>query len=67
MSTPTPDPARGQAEESRLLIQSLEQTGQLADVAENQDTSKLPARITHVRLPDGTIKRIRFTGSGYHR
>jgi hypothetical protein len=66
MSTPTPDPKHGQDEEAQRFVESLEKTGQLADVSENEDTAKLPARITHVRYPDGTIKRIRFTQSKYH-
>jgi hypothetical protein len=65
MTTPTPNPERDQDEEARLFYQSLEQTGQLRDVGEHEDVSKLPARVTHVRYPDGTVKRIRFTGSGY--
>lgn len=66
MSNPPPDPTHGRDEEARRFIEGLEKTGQLADVGENEDTSKLPARVTHVRYPDGTVKRIRFTGSGYH-
>ena len=65
MSTPTPNPQPGQDEEARRFQESLEKTGQLVDVGENQDTSKLPPRVTHVRYPDGTVKRIRFTGPGY--
>ena len=65
MVTPTPNPDRSKDEEARLFIQTLEQNGQLVDVGENEDTSRLPARVTHVRYPDGTIKRIRFTSSGY--
>jgi hypothetical protein len=61
MTTPTPEPKRGQDEEAKRFIETLEKNGQLAHVNENEDTSKLPARITHVRYPDGTIKRIRFT------
>jgi hypothetical protein len=64
MSTPTPKPKPGQDEEARLFQESLEKTGQLVDVGEHDDTSKLPARVTHVRYPDGTVKRIRFTSSG---
>ncbi len=52
-------------DEKRRFIATLEQTGQLADVAEGQDTSKLPAVVTHVRYPDGRIQRIRFTGFGH--
>src|SRR5262249_20828685 len=66
MTTPTPEPKRGQDEEAQRFIETLEKTGQLADVSENEDTSKLTARINHVRYPDGTIKRIRFTQSKYH-
>jgi hypothetical protein len=51
-------------DEKRRFIASLEQTGQLVDVAEAQDTSKLPAIVTHVRYPDGRVQRIRFTGFG---
>jgi hypothetical protein len=65
MSNPTSDPERGPDEEARRFYESLEKTGQLVDVGEHQDTSKLPARVTHVRYPDGTVKRIRFTASGY--
>jgi hypothetical protein len=65
MSAPTPNPKRTQDEEARLFTERLEQAGQLVDVRENEDTSKLPARVTHVRYPDGTVKRIRFTSSGY--
>jgi allantoicase len=65
MSVPTPDPQRDQGEEARLFYESLAKTGQLVDVAHGEDTSKLPARVTHVRYPDGTVKRIRFTSSGY--
>lgn len=65
MSTSTPNPGRDQDEEARLFHESLKQTGQLVDVSEHEDTSKLPARVTHVRYPDGTVKRIRFTSSGY--
>jgi hypothetical protein len=65
MSTPTPKPHHDQDKEARLFIETLEKTGQLVDIGEHEDTSKLPARVTHVRYPDGTVKRIRFTGSGY--
>jgi allantoicase len=64
MSASPPNPQPGQSEEARRFVESLEKTGQLADVGENEDTSKLPARVTHVRYPDGTVKRIRFTGPG---
>ncbi len=62
MSNPTPQ--RDLSDEERRFVETLEKNRQLADVAENADTSKLPPRITHVRYPDGRIKRIRFTGLG---
>lgn len=65
MSTPTPEPERDQDKEARLFHETLEKTGQLVDVGEHEDTRKLPARVTHVRYPDGTVKRIRFTSAGY--
>ena len=63
--TPNPEPGRDQDAEARLFHDRLKQNGQLVDVAEDEETSKLPAQVTHVRYPDGTVKRIRFTGSGY--
>ena len=51
-------------EEARQFVATLQQTGQLADVSDNEDVSKLPARITHVRYPSGLIRRIRFAGPG---
>jgi hypothetical protein len=64
MSTPTPEPERTPDEEARLYYERLEQTGQLVGVEQDQDTSQLPTRVTHVRYPDGTVRRIRFTGPG---
>jgi allantoicase len=61
-----PEPRRSQDQEAKLFYERLEQTGQLVDVGQHEDVSKLPARVTHVRYPDGTVKRIRFTGSGHH-
>ena len=65
MPIPAPKPQLELDKDARLFIETLEKTGQLVDVDEQQDTSQLPARVTHVRYPDGTVKRIRFTGSGY--
>jgi len=64
MTAEAPKPQPEQDKETRLFIEALEKTGQLMDVDEHQDTSQLPARVTHVRYPDGTVKRIRFTGPG---
>ena len=63
--TQTSKPQLQQDKEARQFIETLEKTGQLVDVDEHQDTSQLPARVTHVRYPDGTVKRIRFTSTGY--
>ena len=65
MPTRAPNPQLQREKEAQQFIETLEKTGQLADVDEHQDTSQLPARVTHVRYPDGTVKRIRFTGTGY--
>ena len=65
MQTQAPKPQRQQDKEARQFIETLEKTGQLVDVDEHQNTSQLPARVTHVRYPDGTVKRIRFTSTGY--
>ena len=61
MSTSNPDPAPDEAQ--KQFQESLEKTGQLVDVSKDEDTSKLPSKVTHVRYPDGTVKRIRFTGT----
>jgi hypothetical protein len=57
--------AAEQAEEARRFYENLEQAGELVDVEAHTDLSTLPPRVTHVRYPDGTVKRIRFTGSPY--
>jgi len=64
MATQAPKPQLQRSKEEQLFIETLEKTGQVVDVDEQQDTSQLPARVIHVRYPNGTIKRIRFTGSG---
>jgi hypothetical protein len=64
MTTEAPKPQLEQDKEARLFIETLKKTGQLVDVDQQQDMSQLPARVTHVRYPDGTVKRIRFTGPG---
>jgi hypothetical protein len=65
MANTNPNPEGGQDDEARRFQETLEKTGQLVDVGEHEDTSKLPAHVTHVRYPDGTVKRIRFTTSAY--
>jgi allantoicase len=65
MTTEAPKPQPEQDKETPLFIETLEKTGQIVDVDEHQDTSQLPAHVTHVRYPDGTVKRIRFTGPGH--
>jgi hypothetical protein len=56
-----------QDEDARLFYERLEQVGQLVNVEANTDVSALPAHVTHVRYPDGTVKRIRFTASPYRQ
>jgi allantoicase len=63
MSMATPDPRPGQDEQARKFYETLVANDQVRDVGENEDTRKLPAHVTHVRYPDGRIKRIRFTGA----
>jgi hypothetical protein len=66
--TPHEEPkSTEQDEDARLFYDRLEQVGQLVNVEANTDVSALPARVTHVRYPDGTVKRIRFTTSPYQR
>ena len=65
MTSPSSNPEDSKNEEARRFQESLQKTGQLVDVGFQVDTTKLPARVTHVRYPDGTVKRIRFTSSGY--
>ena len=57
--------AAEEAEEARRFYENLERAGELVDVDARTDLSALPPRVTHVRYPDGTVKRIRFTGSPY--
>jgi len=51
--------------EAHQFYERLEQVGQLVNIKADADLSTLPARVTHVRYPDGTVKRIRFTASPY--
>ena len=53
------------AEEARLFYEQLEQSGQLIDLDPDTDIATLPPHITHVRYPDGTVKRIGFNGPPY--
>ena len=57
----------GAEDEARLFYQRLEQVGQLVNVNASTDLSTLPAHVTHIRYPDGTVKRIRFTTSLYRQ
>lgn len=45
----------------KIFYKNLEQNGQLVDVKEDTDLSTLSSKITHVRYPDGTIKKISFS------
>jgi hypothetical protein len=57
---PPDEPSSSAQDEARLFYERLEQTGQLVSVDANTNLSALPAHVTHVRYPDGTVKRIRF-------
>lgn len=48
-------------EDARLFYENLERNGQLVNVDFDTNTSALPAKVSHVRYPDGKIKRIRMT------
>ena len=72
MPPPTPQAPRDETTsaeqaEAAQFYKQLEENGQLVDVAGNTDVSALPAKVTHVRYPDGTVKRIRFTASLYQK
>ncbi|HEY7312746.1 MAG TPA: hypothetical protein VH643_25505 [Gemmataceae bacterium] len=56
-STSVPD------KEARRFYEMLEQTGQLVDVDDGTDLAALPAHVTHIRRPDGSIHRISFCAS----
>jgi hypothetical protein len=66
-TAPAADPPAGEpppadsAGEARRFHERLEQTGQLVNVDENTDLSKLPPGVTHVRRPDGSVQRVGFS------
>jgi hypothetical protein len=71
MAKPSPDsrvppasagtaPASQQDKQAERFYERLEQAGQLVNVDETTDLSTLPSRVTHVRFPNGVIKRIQF-------
>jgi hypothetical protein len=64
---PHDEPPPAAQDEARLFYERLERAGQLVNVDANTDASALPAHVTHVRYPDGTVKRIRFTTSLYRQ
>jgi hypothetical protein len=50
---------------SRFRYERLKQGGQLVDVDTSTDVVALPANVTHVRYPDGTVERIGFSASPF--
>lgn len=52
--TPEPDPER------ELYHQHLRARGALADVDEDADLELLPPSVTHVRYPDGRVRRVGY-------
>jgi hypothetical protein len=53
-------PAPVEDEESRLFYERLCQSGQLVEVQGPEDALRLQSdpKVTHVRYPDGTVRRI---------
>jgi len=47
--------------EAQIYYERLEQAGQLADVSSDAEIRGLSPRVTHVRLPDGSIRRIGYS------
>jgi hypothetical protein len=64
---PHDEPTSAAQDDARLFYERLEQVGQLVNVEANADVAALPAHVTHVRYPDGTVNRIRFTTSLYRQ
>jgi hypothetical protein len=65
--SPRDETTSAEQAEAAQFYKQLEENGQLVDVEGNTDVSALPAKVTHVRYPDGTVKRIRFTASLYQK
>lgn len=47
--------------EEQIYYQRLEQTGKLAEINSEAEIRSLSPRITHVRLPDGSIRRVGYS------
>ena len=60
-STPSTTSSASADEATRFYLKGLEQAGQLRDVGWDTDFSTLPSGVTHVRCPDGTVRRIGFS------
>jgi allantoicase len=70
MADPTndapPDKSQSAAQgDAQLFYERLEQAGQLVNVNSEADIATVPKGVTHVRYPDGTVKRIRFYAAPY--
>ena len=59
-STPSTTSSASADEATRFYLERLEQDGQLIDVGWDTDFSTLSG-VTHVRCPDGTVRRIGFS------
>ena len=57
---PSPSPA-AQSSETARYHQHLQERGALVDVDDTTDLAKLPPNITHVRLPNGQIRRLGYS------
>lgn len=48
-------------EETKLFYEQLKQSGQLIDIDESAALNELPPNVTHVRYPDGVVKRVGYS------
>jgi hypothetical protein len=56
----TTNAANEEEQAQRQFYDNLRQNGQLVDVDEGVDLSRLPPQVTHVRYPDGRVERVGF-------
>jgi hypothetical protein len=62
-SVPSTEHSSRDADEGALqrYHHDLRQRGQLVDVDDTTDLSRLPPEVTHVRLPDGRVRRVGYS------
>ncbi len=59
-STPAPSPAADD-EQAQRYYRDKEHRGEIADVDDTTDVASLPPEVTHVRYPDGRVRRLGFS------